>query len=327
MKLIYFLIILILLIGSVNTNAQLFPVLGGQRAGISTAQFLKIGVGGRATALGDAFVAIANDASALYWNPAGLTQFQNNQVFFSHNKWLVDINHDFLGAVYHLDETNSFGVSLTALTMQKMPVTTEFAPFGTGEYFGFSDLAIGISYSRKMTEQFSFGATIRYIEETLDKLKMRGVLVDLGTYYWTGLGTTRFAVAVTNFGSNLAPDGKVVLIGKREVSNWQDFAPPTMFRIGFAFEPYQNEQHRITSSIQLNHPNDNSENVSTGFEYSWSEILYLRLGYKFNVEEQNYTFGAGVNLPLEIADFTFDYAYSNFTRLGSAHRFSILLGL
>lgn len=326
-KLNYIAILTILLFAASKTQAQLFPVLGGQRAGISTAQFLKIGVGGRATALGDAFVAIANDASALYWNPAGLTQFQTNQVFFSHNKWLVDINHDFLGAVYHLDETNSFGVSLTALTMQKMPVTTEFAPFGTGEYFGFSDLAIGISYSRKMTEQFSFGATVRYIEETLDKLKMRGVLIDLGTYYWTGLGSTRFAVAVTNFGSNLAPDGKVVLVGKREVSDWQDFAPPTMFRIGFAFEPYQDEQHKLTSSVQLNHPNDNSENVSAGFEYSWSEIVYLRAGYKFNVDEQNYTFGAGVNVPLDIANFTLDYSFSNFTRLGSAHRFSILLGL
>lgn len=320
-------ILTVLVLLTSQTYGQLFPILGGQRAGISTAQFLKIGVGGRATALGDAFVAIANDASALYWNPAGLTQFNDNQVFFSHNKWLVDINHDFLGAVYHLDETNSFGISLTALTMQKMPVTTEFAPFGTGEYFGYSDLAIGVSYSRKMTEQFSFGATIRYIEETLDKLKMRGVLIDLGTYYWTGLGTTRFAVAVTNFGSNLAPDGKVVLIGKREVSDWQDFAPPTIFRIGFAFEPYQDDQHKVTSAVQLNHPNDNSENVSTGLEYCWSNILYLRAGYKFNVDEQNYTFGAGVNVPLEIANFNFDYSYSNFARLGSSHRFSILLGL
>ncbi|MCX7611541.1 MAG: PorV/PorQ family protein [Ignavibacterium sp.] len=326
-KFSYLLLSIILLFSFIDIKAQLFPVLGGQRAGISTAQFLKIGVGGRATALGDAFVAIANDASALYWNPAGLTQFDENQVLFSHNKWLVDINHDFLGAVYHLDETNSFGISLTALTMQKMPVTTEFAPFGTGEYFGFSDIAIGLSYSRKMTEQFSFGATVRYIEETLDKLKMRGVLIDLGTYYWTGLGTSRFAVAVTNFGSNLAPDGKVVLVGKREVSQWQDFAPPTMFRIGFAFEPYQDENHKLTSSLQLNHPNDNSENVSAGFEYSWAKIVFLRAGYKFNVEEQNYTFGAGVNVPLEIANFTLDYSFSNFSRLGSAHRFSILLGL
>jgi len=320
-------IIIITIIVATQNFAQFFPVLGGQRAGISTAQFLKIGVGGRASALGEAFVAIANDASALYWNPAGLTQFSENQVIFSHNKWVADINHDFLGAVYHLDETNTFGVSLTALTMQDMPVTSEFAPFGTGEFFGFSDIAISISYSRKMTDKFSFGGTVRYIEETLDKLKMRGVMIDLGTYYWTGLGSTRFAVAVSNFGSNLAPDGNVVLVGKREVSEWQDFAPPTIFRIGFAFEPYEDDEHKVTASIQLNHPNDNSENLSTGAEYIWNNMFFVRGGYKINVEEQNYSFGAGVNVPIDIANFTLDYAFSNFSRLGSAHRFSILLGL
>ncbi len=320
-------LIIILILTSTTLNAQLFPVLGGQRAGISTAQFLKIGVGGRASAMGDAFVAIANDASALYWNPAGLTQFNEHQIIFSHNKWVVDINHDFLGGVYHLDESNSFGIGLTALTMQKMPVTTEFAPFGTGEYFGFSDIAIAVSYSRKMTDQFSFGGTIKYMEETLDKLKMRGVMIDLGTFYWTGLGTTRFAVAVSNFGSNLAPDGEVILVGKRNVSEWQEFSPPTVFRIGFAFEPYQDNEHTITTSIQLNHPNDNSENVSTGFEYSWNNTVFMRGGYKINVEEQNFTFGAGINIPISMAQFGLDYAYSNFSRLGSAHRFSILLGL
>ena len=154
-------LIIFLLTGIFETSAQLFPVLGGQRAGISTAQFLKIGVGGRASALGDAFVALANDASALYWNPAGLSQFSTNEVFFSHNKWVADINHDFLGAVYHLDESNSFGVALTSLSMADMPVTTEYAPFGTGEYFGFGDLALAVTYSRRMTDQFSFGGTVR----------------------------------------------------------------------------------------------------------------------------------------------------------------------
>jgi len=137
MKRIFTLIIISLFV--THANAQLFPVLGGQRSGISTAQFLKIGVGGRASAMGDAFVAVANDASALYWNPAGLSQFTQNQVMFSHNKWVVDINHDFLGLVYHMDATNSFGIALTSLSMKDMPVTTEFAPTGTGEYFGFSD--------------------------------------------------------------------------------------------------------------------------------------------------------------------------------------------
>lgn len=321
------LFILLLTTFQIEINAQLFPVLGAQRVGISTAEFLKIGVGGRASALGEAFVAVANDASALYWNPAGLVQFKDDQVMFSHNVWVVDINHDFLGAVYHLDESNAFGVSFTSLSMQDMPVTTEYQPFGTGEYFSFGDIALAVTYSRKMTEQFSFGGTVRYIEETLDKLKMRGVMIDLGTYYWTGLGTSRFAVSVSNFGNQLAPDGEVVLIGKRSTSNWQSFSPPTVFRIGFALEPYQDEYNKLTASIQLNHPNDNSENFATGLEYSWRNMFFLRGGYKFNVDEQNYSFGAGVNLPISIANVTVDYAYSNFVRLGTAHRFSIILGL
>lgn len=320
-------LLIIFLTCSGSLFAQLFPTLGEQRAGISTAQFLKIGVGGRASALGDAFVAVANDASALYWNPAGLSQSNRNQVFFSHNEWLVDIKHEFLGAVYHLSDNDAVGLSLTSVHMEDIKVTTEVMPNGTGEFFSYGDIAVGVTYSRKMTDQFSFGGSIRYMEETMDKLKMRGVMVDLGTLYWTGLGTTRFAVTVSNFGNNIAPDGKVVLFGKREKSEWQSFSPPTIFRIGFAFEPYQDTEHKLTASIQLNHPNDNSENVSTGLEYTWHNLLSLRGGYKLNVDEQNLSFGAGVNLPLSIADFTFDYAFSNFSRLGSAHRFSIILSL
>ncbi|HKJ81612.1 MAG TPA: PorV/PorQ family protein, partial [Ignavibacteriaceae bacterium] len=310
----------------IDSKAQLFPTLGGQRAGISTAEFLKIGVGSRSSSMGDAFVAIANDASALYWNPAGLVQFNKDQVMFSHNQWVVDINHDFLGAVYHLDGTNAFGVAVTSLSTQDMPVTTEFAPFGNGEYFSYGDLAFAVTYSRKMTDKFSFGGTVRYIEETLDKLKMRGVMIDLGTYYWTGLGSTRFAVTVSNFGNQMAPDGKVVLVGKREKSDWQSFSPPTIFRIGFAFEPYESGDNKITTSVQLNHPNDNSENVSAGFEYSWKKIVFLRGGYLFNVPEQNYSFGFGVNIPIRIAYCEVDYSFSNFTLLGNAQRFSIILG-
>lgn len=322
----YFYILLITIIPIVGTRAQLFPTLGGQRVGISTAQFLKIGVGGRASAMGDAFVAVANDVSALYWNPAGLAQTVDDEIMFSHNNWVVDIGHEFFGAGYHLSSNDVIGIAFSALHMEDMAVTTEVNPFGTGEYFSVGDISLALSYSRKMTEQFSFGASIRYIEETLDKLKMRGVMVDLGTYYWTGLGTTRFAVTITNFGNELSPDGNVNLFGGRKNDSWQSFSPPTMFRIGFALEPYQTESNRITTSIQLNHPNDNSENVSTGIEYAWNEMFFLRGGYKINVDEENISLGAGVRMDLDIARFNLDYAFSNFETLGAVHRFSIILG-
>lgn len=307
-------------------KAQIFPTLGGQRAGISTAQFLKIGVGGRATAMGDAFIAVANDVSSIYWNPAGLILSEKNEIIFSHNSWIVDINHNFFAAGYKISDNDAVGISLTSLDMEDMPVTTEVNPFGTGEYFSFGDLAMSATYSRRMTTQFSFGATIRYFEETLDKLKMRGVLIDLGTYYWTGLGSTRFAVTITNFGNELAPAGEIILYGGRKQSKWQSFSPPTMFRIGFAFEPYETEDNRITTSIQLNHPNDNSENIATGIEYSWNKMFYLRGGYKFNVEEQDFSLGTGFRMDLDISRLTLDYSYVNFERLGASHRFSILLG-
>lgn len=322
------LVLFLIFISVINTEAQLFTTLGAQRAGISTAQFLKIGVGGKATGMGDAFIAVADDASALYWNPAGIVfSDQESEVMFSHNEWIADIKHEYLGAYFKFSANDAVGISLVSLHMEDMPVTTEVMPFGTGQYFSVSDIAITITYARKMTEQFSFGGSIRYVEQTLDVLKMRGIMIDLGTMYWTGLGSTRFSVAITNFGNEMSPDGEVLLWGKRTNSEWQSFSPPTMFRIGFAFEPLQTSMNRITASIQLNHPNDNSENVSLGAEYSFKEFVFFRSGYKFNVDEQDFTLGAGFKLPLGIANVTVDYAYSRFSRLGSAHRFSILLGL
>ena len=79
------------------TYAQLFPNLGGQRVGTSAAQFLKIGVGPRAEAMGQAYIAIANDAEALFYNPAGISQFEKNEVFFSNTQWVVDIQLEYLG--------------------------------------------------------------------------------------------------------------------------------------------------------------------------------------------------------------------------------------
>jgi long-subunit fatty acid transport protein len=326
----HFTLILVLMAWAVVTTtvqAQLLPVLGAQRTGTATAQFLKIGVGARPTAVADAFVAIANDASALYWNPAGISQFTTDEILFSHTNWFVDIRHQFLGIVYHVSEYDAVGLSVTALHMDDMERTTEFAPRGTGEYFTFRDLAIGLTYSRKLTTQFSFGATLRYVEETMDVLKMRGVLVDLGTYYWTGLGTARFSAVVTNFGSQMTPGGTLYLTNGSSVSSFQSFAPPTMFRFGFAIEPVMDEIHMLTTSLQLNHPKDNSENLCLGAEYSWKRTVALRAGYKLNVEEQPFSFGGGIAASLESFQVAVDYSFVPSTNLGGVHRISVNLKL
>lgn len=304
-------------------SAQIVPVLGAQRAGTATAQFLKIPVGARASAMGESFVAVANDASALYWNPAGVTQFDRNEVIVSHTEWLVDVRHQFIGAVLHLSADDAVGLSLTSVHTDDMPVTTEVQPKGTGAFFRFSDLAVGATYARKLTPQFSAGVTIRYIEETLDVLKMRGVMVDLGTYYWMGLGTARFSAVVSNFGNQMRPQGSVTTLGGNSVNGFQEFSPPTTFRFGFAVEPVNEEQHILTTSIQLNHPNDNSENISLGAEYRWMNSFALRAGYRINVDEQDLSLGAGVVTSLDFVALAVDYGYSAFGRLGGVHRISL----
>jgi long-subunit fatty acid transport protein len=322
---------------SVSANAQLVPNLGGQRAGISAFQFLKIGAGARGVALGESFVAIANDASALYWNPAGLTQFSENQLMVSHTEYVVDIKHEFLAVAYHLSSGDAIGFAVTSLHMDEMEVTTETQPFGTGRYFTFGDVAFAATYGKKMTDQFSFGVTVRYAEETLDILKMRGVMVDLGTFYWTGLGSSRFAVVVSNFGPDVSPKGEATQFNGTKVSSFQSFSPPTQFKIGFAMEPFEMENQRITTSFELQHPNDNAENIHLGIEYNWHQWFSLRAGVKRTIGERLFardntnssdvTFGAGISAPVSSTQINFDYAFANFNLLGSVHRISVGLTL
>lgn len=309
-----------------SLQAQLLPTLGGQRAGTATAQFLKIGPGARAVSMGEAYVAIANDAAALYWNPAGIVQFNRSQFIFSHTNWPVEIQHEFVGYVHHLNAVNSVGMSLTSLHTDDMAETTEFEPFGTGNYFTFNDLALSLTYARRMTDRFSFGLSLKYIEETLAELKMRGGMVDFGTFYWTGFGSTRFALVVTNFGPQLTPHGVFTRRDGKKIDEFQSFIPPTTFKVGFATEIIENSNHRLTAAIQLNHPNDNSENINFGTEYVWRKLLAFRGGYKGSQDEESFTFGAGFDIPLQLRHFKFDYAYTFFGRLGSASRLSILIG-
>jgi long-subunit fatty acid transport protein len=316
-------------------DAQLVPNLGGQRAGISAFQFLKIGVGARGVAMGESFVAVVNDASAMYWNPAGLAEIKGNQVFASHTEYVVDISHEFFGVTYGLGGGGSaIGLSVSALHMDDMQTTTETQPFGTGRYFTFGDVAVGLTYAMKMTDQFSFGVTVRYVNETLDVLNMRSMMVDLGTMYWTGLGSARFAVAISNFGADAEPTGRVTHADGTITDKFQSFSLPTIFKLGIAMEAYETEDTRVTTSLQLNHPNDNSEHFRFGVEYGYRNTFFLRGGLKrtigqpiFGADETSsgdLTVGAGVALDVaHLSRVQADYAFARVGDLGSTHRISI----
>ena len=333
--------------------AQLVPNLGGQRVGISAYQFLKIGADSRGSSMGEAYVAVVNDVSALYWNPGALANSESNpsivrdtasagdqlpyhgQTVFSHTDWLIGVQHEFFGASYFLTNSDAVGVAVTSLHTDPMSVTTEYQPTGTGNYFTYGDVAVAATYSRKMTDQFSFGATVRYVRETIDVLHMDGILVDLGTFYYLGIGTSRFAVVVSNFGGNVQPSGSVTRADGTTVSSFQAFSPPTMFRLGYAVEPWLDDQNRLTVSIQLNHPNDNAENVSLGLEYVYDRMFFVRVGAKRVIGEsllgaplssaENFAAGAGVLIPLGVTTASLDYAFANYDDLGVVNRITVAI--
>jgi hypothetical protein len=320
---ILLLLILVLINGS--AKSQLIPNLGGQRTGTSSLQFLKIGSSARATGMGESFVAVSDDISALNYNPAGLVLFNENGLMFTHTVWFVDTRLEHLGGVYHFGGNNALGISVNSLSTEDMKVTTEFNPEGNGDYFRYYDLSAGLSYARKFTDQFCFGITLKYVEESMGELKMRTVLGDLATYYKTGLGTTRFAVVISNFGAQVAPTGSVDLINGRTADSFQKFPPPTVFKIGFAFEPWMNKNNRITTSIQLNSPNDNAENLSLGAEYAYKDFFMIRGGYKINVDAETYSLGAGFKVPVSFAKVSLDYSLAQYSELGFSHRLSLNL--
>ncbi|HNY89976.1 MAG TPA: PorV/PorQ family protein [bacterium] len=302
----------------------LLPRLGEQRAGTASMTFLKIGVGARAAAMGGAYVAMANDASATYWNPAGLVQIGRNELVVSHLDWLVDVDFEYLGYVHQLTRTIGLGGFVGYLHFADMPVTTEYHPYGNGDYFSYNDLVAGVSASLKMTDRFSCGITVKYVREQLAELQMGGVLLDLGTYYWTGYKTLRIAAAMRNFGNDIGPEGTYMRrkSGGETETAWQSFSPPTLFTLGAAMDLFQRSSHLLTGSVQMNHPMDDQENLLLGCEYRYRTLFFLRGGYRANMDENRWTFGAGAKFILKGVHLKIDYAYADYTHLSMSQQFT-----
>ncbi len=137
------------------------------KTGTTAAKFLSIGIGARANAMGGAFTAVANDASAMYWNPAGIAPLQKYEALFTYTKLFADINLNYFGAVIPVGELGVIGFNVTAVNIGEMDVTTEYYPDGTGETFNAGSYAFGLSIAKLITEDFSVGITAKYVREDI----------------------------------------------------------------------------------------------------------------------------------------------------------------
>jgi len=317
---------------------------GFSKVGTSVAQFLKIGVGSRAAGMGEAFAAVANDVSALYWNPAGIINIQSISVGVSHAQWFAEIFHNYAGMVVPLSESDVLGVSATALSTGEQQVTTVEQPEGTGVYYSVNDFAIGLSYARALTDRFSVGITTKYIQQEAYNESANTFALDIGTYLRTGFHNLIIAMCVSNFGGNMQLEGRDLItladINKGISGEYnpdarlktETWSLPLNFRVGVAMDivggkdpMFQSEYHRFTMALDGNHPNDNNERANVGCEYSWDNTFFARLGYKINYDVEKWTFGTGVKLNVGSQQVGFDYALVDYYELGKVSRFSIEL--
>ena len=315
----------------------LAPALGAQsvsRSGTTAAPFLDIGVGPRAEAMGSAYTALAGDATALYWNPAGLARMQTGEVVSAHAEWLADVNHDFVGVALPFGG-GVVGASVTRLGVPEQTVRTEDNQQGTGETFTASDLAIGISYGRSITDRFSLGGTAKMIQQRIWNSSATGFAVDVGTQFRTGFwGGLTIGASVSNFGSDLRLNG-------RDLRTFVDPAPdedgnngevpadyaldawslPMDFKIGVVAQPVNSRMNQLTVAIDAIHPSGNYESMSAGVEYGFRERLYLRGGMQglfLSENEGGLSLGVGARQPLPYPNgmAALDLAVRDVGRLG-----------
>jgi hypothetical protein len=301
--------------------------LGGQREGTSSATFLRIGVGARAVGMGGSFVAVANDPSAIYWNPAGLASLQRREISESRVDWPADIHYDHLTLVLPSRRLGgSIGLQFGVLGTT-IDETTELQPYGTGRQFDYTDVVVGMSYARRWTDKLLVGIGAKYLREDLGSQvggpTTGAVLFDVGSIFYLGLGSIRIATSLTNFGSALRPAGQYVSPYSGETRQFDGFDPPMTFRYGLAFEPVENPVNRLTASLEMDQPADNQLQSTAGLEWSYRRTFALRTGYDANADALKFSAGAGFSGDFAMLHGNLDYAYTDAGFLGAIHRVSL----
>ena len=296
------------------------------RAGTTAANFLEIGYGAAGGALGDAYVSLATDVSAIYWNPAGLAQLKRSEVMFVTQPWIVGMNTTFATVGIVVPSFGTIGASIIMMDYGDMDVTTMTMPEGTGERFSSKDMALTISYARSLTEWFSVGTSGKYVSSAIWHENASAFAFDLGvlikTDFFSPTGGNEhglnIGMSISNYGTTLKYDGLDLLtpidVDPNSAGNYQsasgrlsgqEWEMPLIFRIGASVTPIVTDIHEVILSVDALHPNNNSESVNVGAQYSLTfpsfGKLFLRGGYKgLFMEDSQYGVSFGIGLQIDM---------------------------
>jgi hypothetical protein len=325
---------------------------GQDRVGTTGGNFLEIGYGTVGNSMGEAYVSLTRDLSSTYWNPAGIAYMKTNEVIFMYMPWIANMDIYFASIGFVLPNMGTMALSVYNMDYGEMDVTTMEFQEGTGERFSVSDLAFQVSYGRKLAQWFSFGASMKYINSRIWHCNAQAVAGDLGviinTQFFSPTGKRQdglnIGMSISNYGTKLQYDGMDLLrpidIRENEAGNYSNvqgqftlngWELPLIYRIGISVNPISTRFHKLSLALDALHPNNNSESINIGSEYSLSAgsfgKLFLRGGYK-GLFMSNNQFGLTSGFGMEIymignKSMSLDYSFQDIKVLGNTQSFSM----
>ena len=312
------------------------------KRGTTAADFLTIPVGARATAMGGAITASVDDATSIYWNPAGLAGMEKGAVTFEYAEWLVGVDFNYVSVSVPL-ANGAVGLALTSMRTPEMDVTTVEMQDGTGETFTAGSYALALSYSQQLTDRFALGGSVKLINERIWNSSASGVAIDIGTLFTTPFQGIRLGAAITNFGSKMQMGGDDLLVvvdidpnnegnneSNRAFLRTEGFDLPLTMRIGLAGEVYQDDNVRLTLAVDALNPNNSEQYVNVGAEMAlFGELVMMRGGYSellLDDSLRSFTFGGGLRYGFGSLNFALDYAFETHEFFSGVNRFTVALG-
>ena len=263
--------------------------------GETGAQFLKIGVGAKACAMGEAFAGLADDPSAIYWNPAGLTQINSVEILGMQNFWLLDMSYQYFAFALPTHYGN-FGVAVAYSSSGKIPKYENFQQIGDYKAY---DASGTIAYANKLSKRFSFGIGTKIIQQKIEEEDAKGFAVDFGLLYELKfIKGMNIGLAVQNLGPGIK------FIEKEDPL-------PLNIKGGISYNI-----DSMTLTGDFNKPKDNDLRFNIGGEFLIKNILALRAGYN---SANSYTAGVGFTW----SKLSVDYAYVPYEDIEDTHRISV----